>query len=331
MKIFFIISLALVKIIASIPVRISGFVLTKFSLLIYYLDKKHMNIAIENLKTAFGDEKSEKEIKAIAKKTFETLSLTFLDFCRIPKITKENLNDIVTFENLDYVKNALARGNGLIFCTAHFGSWELLSHAFAIYFKSMNVIVRPLDNRVFDMVVFKYRTLSGNKIIAKKNGMKHILKALRRKEIIGTLNDQNVKYSEGVFVDFFGKKACTNFVLALLSLRTDVPVVPGFIIREGLNRYRIKFEKPVEIDKGIDRKKYLVDFTQALTRVIEDYIREYPEQWFWVHRRWKTRPKVLIKECKEKGSRDLVTKDLSENQIPPLPPFSKGGMGGLNT
>ncbi|OGL45092.1 MAG: hypothetical protein A2149_03080 [Candidatus Schekmanbacteria bacterium RBG_16_38_11] len=317
MGIFFIISLALVKMIGSIPVRAAGFVLTRLSLFIYYVDKKHRDITIENLKTAFGNEKSEKDIKSIAKKAYENLSLTFLDFCRIPKLTRENLNDIVTFENIDYVWSALARGKGIVFCTAHFGSWEILPHLFAISHKPFNIIVRPLDSRVLDMVVSKYRSHSGNKIIAKKNGMKHILRALQKKEIIGTLNDQNVKHSEGVFVDFFGKKACTNFALALLSLRTDVPVIPVFIIREGLSKHRVKFEKPVEIEKGIDRKKYLVDFTQAITTVIENYVREYPEQWFWVHRRWKTRPKVLIKKYKEKDfTRDqyvVMTNDKAQN------------------
>src|SRR4030066_2419984 len=110
MGIFFIISLALVKMIGSIPVRAAGFVLTRLSLFIYYVDKKHRDITIENLKTAFGNEKSEKDIKSIAKKAYENLSLTFLDFCRIPNLTRENLNDIVTFENIDYVWSALARG-----------------------------------------------------------------------------------------------------------------------------------------------------------------------------------------------------------------------------
>jgi len=314
MKFFYLISLALVKIIASIPIGIAGYLLSKLSLLVYYIDRKHRNIAIENLKIAFGKEKSRKEIESIAKKVYENLFLTFLDFCRITKITKENLSDLVTFENIEYVREALARGKGLIFCTAHFGSWEILPQLFALYQKPIKIVVRPLDNPVLDMVVSKYRSLFGNKLIAKKNGLKQILMALQKREIIGILNDQNVKRSEGVFVDFFGKKACTNFVLGLISLRTDTPVIPVFIIRESLYKHRIRFEKPIEIDKGIDRKQYIYDFTQALTTIIENYVRKYPEQWFWVHRRWKTRPKASRKNLEDR----LLTSNLkaqSSNEI----------------
>ncbi len=298
MKFLYLIFLALIKITGAIPIEVSGFVLIRLGRIVYYLDKKHRNIAIENLKVAFGKEKSQDEIRLIAWKVFENLALNFIDFCRIPKITKYNLDKFVTIENIEYVHEELKKEKGLLLVTAHFGSWEILPHIFSLYCKPLNIVVRPLDNAALDMAVSKYRTLSGNKLIEKKNGLKHILKALQRKEIIGTLNDQNVKYSEGVFVDFFGKKACTNFVLGLISLRTDVPVIMGFIIREGLNKHRIIFEKPIGIEKGIDRGKYILDFTQATTTLTESYIRKYPEQWFWVHRRWKTKPKNLSKKAR---------------------------------
>ncbi|OGL42646.1 MAG: hypothetical protein A2W05_10215 [Candidatus Schekmanbacteria bacterium RBG_16_38_10] len=303
MKLLYLIFLALIKITGAMPLQVSSFLLTRLGRIAYYLDIKHRNIAIENLKVAFGNEKSQEEIELIARKVFENLPLTFLDFCRIPKITKDNLSKFVTFENIEYVHEEIKKEKGLLLVTAHFGSWEILPHLFSLNYKPLNIIVRPLDNTALDMAVSKYRTFSGNKLIEKKNGLKHILKALQRKEIIGTLNDQNVKYSEGVFVDFFGKKACTNFVLGLISLRTDVPVIMGFIIREGLNKHRIRFEKLIDIEKGIDRGKYILDFTQAITTVTENYIRKFPEQWFWVHRRWKTKPKALSKGSKdERGS-----------------------------
>ena len=298
MKLLYLIFLALIKITGAMPLQVSSFLLTRLGRIAYYLDIKHRNIAIENLKVAFGNEKSQEEIELIARKVFENLPLTFLDFCRIPKITKDNLNKFVTIENIEYVHEALKKRKGLLLVTAHFGSWEILPHLFSLHYKPLNIVVRPLDNAALDMLVSRYRSLSGNKLIDKKSGLRHIFKAIQKKEIIGTLNDQNVKYSEGVFVDFFGKKACTNFVLGLISLRTDVPVVMGFIIREGLEKHRIRFEKPIDIEKGIDRNKYILDFTQAITAITESYIRKYPEQWFWVHRRWKTRPRVATKETK---------------------------------
>src|SRR3989304_2018779 len=176
MNFLYLIFLVLIKIVGTMPLQVSGFLLTRLGRIAYYLDRKHRNIAIENLKVAFGNQKSQEEIELIARKVFENLTLTFLDFCRIPKITKDNLSKFITFENIEYVHEEIKKEKGLLIVTAHFGSWEILPHLFSLNYKPLNIIVRPLDNTALDMAVSKYRTFSGNKLIEKKNGLKRILK-----------------------------------------------------------------------------------------------------------------------------------------------------------
>jgi KDO2-lipid IV(A) lauroyltransferase len=216
---------------------------------------------------------------------FDSLARMLYTFARFPRINRANVKRWIRYDGYEHFEAALAKGKGVLFATAHLGNWELSAYAHALLSTPMHVVVRPLDNPLLDQFVEKRRSLSGNHIIGKKDFLRGILHALHSNEAVGVLVDQNVSLDEGIFVDFFGTPACVSPTFAKLAARTGATVIPGFAVwsrRE--RRYVLKFYPPVEItgDEQAD--------TQRIQTAVERAIREYPEQWLWIHRRWKTRP-----------------------------------------
>jgi KDO2-lipid IV(A) lauroyltransferase len=183
------------------------------------------------------------------------------------------------------VEEALRGGRGVLFATAHMGNWELSAYAHALLAAPIHVVVRPLDNPLIDAMVERRRALSGNRMIGKKEYARSILKALAANQPVGVLVDQNSAADAGAFVDFFGVKACAGVGFAKLAARSGAIVIPGFALwEESERRFVLRFYPPVEISGDALRD------TQAVQSALEQVIRQYPEQWLWLHRRWKTRP-----------------------------------------
>ena len=181
--------------------------------------------------------------------------------------------------------------------TGHFGNWELMSAAMALRFNANGaVVVRPADFAPADRLLTSLRSRFGTEIIAKKRAMKKLLAAKKENKVIGILLDQNVDWYEGVFVPFLGKSACSNKGLALVALRTGSPVVPSFSVRQPDGRYRIVFEDAVSLIRTGDKIKDIEENTALFTQIIGKYVSQYPDQWFWFHKRWKTRPYCPLPE-----------------------------------
>jgi KDO2-lipid IV(A) lauroyltransferase len=179
----------------------------------------------------------------------------------------------------------------VLFLTAHLGNWELSSAAHALHGNPMFVMARPLDNPLLDRLIRRRRALHGNRVIAKQDGARDVIRALRANEAVGVLADQNAAGEDGVFVDFFGVKASATRGVAQLALRTGAAIIPGFALwNESAGRYVLKFYAPVEPVQGPDREQNVLETTQRCQAAIEQAIREHPEQWLWMHRRWKRRP-----------------------------------------
>ena len=192
---------------------------------------------------------------------------------------------------MENYERAYARGKGVLFLTAHFGGWELSAFAHSLHGHRVNVVMRPMDNPYLDRLLQSYRTMHGNKVVPKDDFVRGLLAAMKAGETVGILMDTNMTPPQGIFVDFFGIPACTASGLARIALRTDAAVVPGFTIwDESLGKYRLRFDPALELVRTGDLEADIVTNTQKFTKVIEDYVRKYPEQWLWVHRRWKTRP-----------------------------------------
>ena len=214
---------------------------------------------------------------------FRSIARSLVVFARLPRLNAQNISSIIRYEGLEYFHEAKRRGKGVLFATAHLGNWELSAYAHGLMTEPMNVVVRPLDNRAIDEFVEARRAGGGNRIIAKKDAARQILQALRRNEAVGILIDQNVGLDEGAFIDFFGTPACAGTAFARLAAHTGAAVIPGFALWRG-TEYVLKFYPLVEVTGDV------VEDTRRVHAVIEQVIREHPDQWLWLHRRWKTRP-----------------------------------------
>ncbi|MGH8694585.1 MAG: lysophospholipid acyltransferase family protein [Terriglobales bacterium] len=258
--------------------------------LVYLLHGRLRRVGLRNLEIAFP-EKSAAERRRIVRALFTHLGRQLAEFCLLPCYTQENVSETVIYDGFDNYEAAHGRGKGVVILTAHLGGWELGSFVHSLHGHPMHIVVRALDNPYVDRLVDRYRTLHGNTTLDKLDFARGLLGALRAGEAVGILIDQNITPPQGVFVDFFGHKACTASGLAKVALRTDAAVVPGFTIwDEQLRKYRISFDPALELLRSGDDEADVIANTALFTRVIEGYARRYPEQWLWVHRRWKTRP-----------------------------------------
>lgn len=256
----------------------------------YRLAKRQRRAGIQNLRMAMPY-LHEDERLAILRGSFSNLGRLLVEFSHFPDLNKENIKNLVAYEGLEHYENAVGRGKGVIFLTAHFGAWELSCFAHSLYGNPMKFVVREIDNPKVENLIETYRGLAGNTPIDKRSASRDILKALRNNETIGILVDQNTTRDEGVFVDFFGIPAATTPAVATLALRTGASVIPGFMIWDATTRkYRLRFDPPVELISSGDPAGDIVENTRAFNVVLENMIRQYPDQWLWIHRRWKTRP-----------------------------------------
>ena len=255
----------------------------------YYLDKRHRQIALSNLKIAFGKELSSSEIKKIVRSSFMHFGKTFMDIIKLPHLAEEKRNALINVEGEENLHKALREKKGALLFSAHYGSWEI-----APFFLSkkgkLSVIARPLDNKLLEKELLKLRTRQGSHVIYKHQATKKILQSLREKEMVAFLIDQNVLRQQAVFVDFFGKKAATTPSLAAFFLRTKSPLIPVFCYPTSSPAYHLKIFSPLSITLGGNYNQEVLKITQICTKIIEIQIRKNPDYWFWFHNRWKTRP-----------------------------------------
>ena len=237
-------------------------------------------VALRNLEMAGFSNREE-----IAAGVFRSIQRLLRSFSQFPRIGKSNVRGWIRYEGLENFTRAQARGRGVLVATAHLGNWELSAFTHAYMTAPMHIVVRPLDNPRLDAFVERYRGLSGNPIIHKKEAAREILSALKRGEAVGVLIDQNVVPAEGVFIDFFGMKACAGTAFVKFAHHSGAAVVPGFALwEEKERRYVLRFYPEIEMTGDVTAD------TQRVHSFLETVIREYPDQWLWIHRRWKTRP-----------------------------------------
>lgn len=279
-----------IKILGALPRPAARAFAIALALIIYRLHGRLRRVGMRNLELAFP-QKSVAERKRILRGEFISLGRQLAEVCRFPKYTRENVEEVVVYDGLENYEQAYARGRGVLFVTAHFGGWELSAFAHSLHGHQVNIVMRPMDNEYLDRLIQGYRTMHGNKTVGKDDFVRGLLGAMKAGETVGILMDTNMTPPQGVFVDFFGIPACTASGLARIALKTDAAVVPGFTIwDEKLGKYRLRFDPAIELVRSGDLEADIVANTQQFTKVIEDYVRRYPEQWLWVHRRWKTRP-----------------------------------------
>jgi KDO2-lipid IV(A) lauroyltransferase len=217
--------------------------------------------------------------------SFASIARLLVAFARFPRLNARNISGWIRYDGFEHYERAIGAGKGVLFATAHLGNWELSAFAHALMAGPMHIVVRPLDNPRLDTLAARLRTLSGNRIIGKKEFARGILRALAGNEAVGILIDQNTSLDEGIFVPFFGIPACVSTGIARLAAHSGAAVIPGFALwSESERRYTLKFYPPVEITGDA------TEDTRRIHAQLESVIRAHPDQWLWMHRRWKTRP-----------------------------------------
>ncbi|MDI6795733.1 MAG: lysophospholipid acyltransferase family protein [Desulfatibacillaceae bacterium] len=279
--------LALLAIIPrSVLVRLAN----PLSRLWWLLDKRHRDIAGDNLAKAYPD-KNIIWINRTAKAVFRHLAIVALEMPSLLRINKDKLDSVVRVEGLENLQKLLAQDRGYFFLTGHFGNWELMAIAASLFLeKPLFVMGRAMDMPAFDRLLTEMRSRTGNQVIDKDNSASLVSRIVRQGGAVGILLDQNAYYTEGLYLDFFGRVACTNKGLALLAIRHNALVAPVFSFREPDGRYRVEFHEPMEMERTGDLRSDVETNTIRFNQVLENTIRRAPEQWLWVHRRWRIMP-----------------------------------------
>jgi KDO2-lipid IV(A) lauroyltransferase len=281
----------LVDFLGLFPIRLSQFVGRLLGTFLGIAAVGPTKSSLNGLKMVFGDRMTEKHLRGLNRRIVKHFSQMIFEVPHVFKMNDRNINRYVQFENEKAFTKALSKGKGCFILTGHFGNWEIMNAAITLKFKTDGIAVaRPVDFSPVEELLKRLRTHFGTEIIPKKKAMKKLLLGTRNNKTMGILLDQNVDWYEGVFVPFMGRLACTNKGLALIAMKTGTPVIPVFSARQPDGRYRVVFEEELALIRTGSKIFDTEENTALFNRTFEKYIYWYPEQWFWFHKRWKTRP-----------------------------------------
>jgi KDO2-lipid IV(A) lauroyltransferase len=255
--------------------------------LLWWLLPGRRRRTLDNIRLSLGHDMTPREIERLGRRSFQHLGMNLIEACRYFVRPTEVMLSRVHVEGVEHLRDAAAQGRGILILTAHYGNWELLAAAHGLSGLPLSIVIRPLDHPVLDELAARFRRRSGAELIVKRQAVREVLQALRRGRMVGILLDQNATRAEGVFVPFFGVPASTSKGLAVLALRTDAPVVPVFLRRTPDGRHCMDVSPPLVPPPDGD----VLAYTATFNRVIEAAIRRAPEQWLWMHARWRTRPR----------------------------------------
>jgi KDO2-lipid IV(A) lauroyltransferase len=247
-------------------------------------------VGLRNLELAFPN-MPPKDREATLWSEYRNLGFLLAEFCKMPDYTVASASRFIRYEGLENYLAARERGKGVLVLTGHLGAWELSSFFHSLMGMPMGMVIRRLDNPLVDAFVNRIRCLHGNRVIHKDDFARGLIASMRAAETVGILMDTNMTPPQGVFVPFFGVLACTASGMARIAAKTEAAVVPGFLLwEESEQKYVLHFGEELPVIRTGDAEQDALANTASFTAAIERYIRQYPEQWLWLHRRWKTRP-----------------------------------------
>jgi KDO2-lipid IV(A) lauroyltransferase len=252
----------------------------------YFIARRRRAIAIDNLTHAFPG-KSQNEIKKIALGAFQNYAISISEFLWFPRLTPERLRKLVRVQNVERVEEAYSRGKGIISMSAHFGNWELTAFAgghFTGY--PLTIVVQEQRNKLVDKAINLYRCIWGNSVVRMGSSIREILRKLSDGQVVAMLADQSAP-QEGLYVRYFGRPAATHEGPAIFSLRTGAPILMGFLIRTSNGKYELVHEEVQTHDLNGYSEENVAELTRRHVALLEKYVRMYPDQWLWMHRRWK--------------------------------------------
>ena len=272
------------------PRPVALFAVQSLAAVLYRVLGRLRKVGLRNLTIAFP-ELPESDRQKIIRGVFRSLGRQLVEFCRMRRYTFESTRDWIRTEGLEHYLQAQGRGKGVLILTGHLGAWELSSFHHSLMSHPMGMVIRRLDNRLLDEYVNNIRCMYGNRVLHKDDFARGLLTAMRAGETVGILMDTNMTPPQGVFARFFGVQACTASGLARVALKTGASVVPGFCLWEqSERRFVLRFGPEIDFERTGDPTRDILSATQQCNDVLESWISRYPDQWLWIHRRWKTRP-----------------------------------------
>jgi KDO2-lipid IV(A) lauroyltransferase len=257
--------------------------------IMYALDAKHRRIAVKNIERAEGMPKRPRDIHRLVRRVYEHFAVGAIETLLIPRMTSRgDLERIVKMENFQLLDEALAKGRGVIVVLAHMGNWEVSGLAVSRKGYDLSSIARPIENPYLDAYVNRLRRSTGQEIIPKHRAVRSMAESLKSNKILAILADQNAR-KNGIFVPFFGRPASTVRSPALMALKYGAPIIAANTFRSGRNEYKVVLS-PIPLPTEGDREALIEKITAAVTARLEEFVRQHPEQWMWLHARWKTKP-----------------------------------------
>jgi len=289
-KLEFVAVRALIALMGLLPRRLARHIGATIGALAFVFLARLRRVGFRNLEIAFPSLGNAERV-AILRSEYRNLGWLLAEFCQMRKYTPENTSGFLRYDGLRHYLNARETGQGVLVLTGHLGAWELSSFYHSLMGYPMSMVIRRLDNELVDRLVNGVRCLHGNKVVHKDDFARGLISAMRNGETVGILMDTNMTPPQGLFVDFFGRQACTASGMARVALKTGAVVLPGFLLWEDATKsYVLHFGAPLELIRSGDNEADIAANTALFTKVLEDYIHRYPGQWLWLHRRWKTRP-----------------------------------------
>ena len=283
--------LAVARTLGWMPRRAARLLAGALAWLVFHLMGRLRRVGVRNLELAFADGCTVQQREEILRGVYQHLGWQLVEFCRMQRYTRENTRGWIRTEGLENYLRARDRGKGVLVLTGHLGAWELSSFYHSLMGYPMGMVIRRLDNRMLDEFVNGIRCMHGNRVLHKDDFARGLLTAMREGDTVGILMDTNMTPPQGVFAKFFGLEACTASGLARVALKTDAAVLPGFLLWEPKEQqYVLHFGPELHFAESGDGEADVLCATQQCNDVLEAWIRKYPDQWLWIHRRWKTRP-----------------------------------------
>jgi len=250
------------------------------------IPKKRKKMAVNNIKISLKVDQDKAE--EIARKSATRFGRMFAEVLCMPKTNRNNIGQFVRIEGAENLSEALSYGQGAVLATAHSGNWEILGAALAMNGFPLVAVVQKQTNAAMDRFINEYRTMAGMHVTY-KTGVREMVRMLGEGKIIGLLMDQD-QHSKGAFVEFFGRLASTPQGAAVLARMKDAPIVPAFITENSDGTHTVIIHPIVKVNKTPDKERDVLETTAKITKIIEQHIRKYPHEWFWLHNRWKTSP-----------------------------------------
>ncbi|MBU0673118.1 MAG: lysophospholipid acyltransferase family protein [Proteobacteria bacterium] len=287
---FYLLTLLLIRVTRLLP-RWAAFVITGFlGKLSYLFASSPRKRTLHHLQLAFGAEKSPAEIRDLARRVFIHFATAAGEILRLPNLLKNDLNAMVTVHGQEHLTEAAKQKRGIIFLSCHFGNWEIMAAWAGLNGYPLQVVGTPLFDPRLDRILIETREMTGNKNIARGTATREIIRSLQRGEAVAMLIDQDTK-ADGVFVEFFGRPAYTPIGPALLARKYGAPIIPVFMIIRPDRTYELEILPPIKLAQTDDADHDILVNTRKCSDIYETVIRRHPEQWAWMHKRWKTQPK----------------------------------------